>query len=164
MLVKTLNFNISFLSLLQLSLFRPAWERGKAGCPLSTSCLALLLTSLLTRLEVGKCPEGQCGPMRSGNGSGEGMEGVAFLSLAEVDTCPWPFSNPLLCGHLRLFLPPASSCAGNRAQAFGQTRALPLSAIPSLFHFLKQGLIELSLDALCSPSMPCAHFSPASAS
>lgn len=80
--------------------------------------------SLLTRLEVGKGPKGQGSPMGSGSGSREG--------LAEVHTCPWPFSNPLLCGHLRHFLPSASSCAGNGAQAFGQARALPLSGIPSL--------------------------------
>lgn len=82
-------------------------------------------------------PKGQASPMRSGSGSGDGLEGLAFLSLAEVDTCPWPFSNPLLCGHLRLFLPPASSCAGNGAQAFGQARALPLPAVPRLFHIFK---------------------------
>jgi hypothetical protein len=63
MLVRTLNFNISFPSPLQLSLLRPAWERGKAGCPPDPSCLALFPISLLKRLEEGKGPKGQGSPM-----------------------------------------------------------------------------------------------------
>lgn len=79
MLVKTLNSDVSFPSPFQLSLLRPAWERGKAGCPLPLSCLALVPTSLLTRLEVDKGPQGQGSPMGLGSGSGEGLKGVAFF-------------------------------------------------------------------------------------
>lgn len=166
MLVKTLNFNNSFPSLLQLSLLRPAWERGKAGCPPIPSCLALFPTSLLTRLEVGKGPKGQGSPMGSGSGGGEGLEGVAFLSMAEVDICPWPFSNPTSVWPLETFSTFSFFLCWERSPGLwpGKGSATVWYYQP-FFHFLKQGLIGLSLNALCSPSMLCAHaFLPASAS